>query len=91
MARRAGPESYDAANRVIGGNPDGDPVPRDYLDAKAAHPAAQLGQHFVAGITLDTVEAAAVHRHDRALNVYQVVLTQTVVNLAGGPELGQAS
>lgn len=77
-----GPERDDAADRVVWGNPHRDSVARDYLDTEAAHPAAQLGQHFVAGITLHTVEAAAMDRHHRALNVYEVVLTQTVLTLA---------
>jgi len=79
-----GPERDNPPDRVIGRDPNGNAVAGDYLDAEAAHPAAQLGQHFMAGITLDTVEAAAVYRHHRALNVYQVVLTQTVINLCRG-------
>ena len=30
--------------------PDGHPIARNYLDAEAAHPAAELREHFVAGI-----------------------------------------
>ena len=55
---------------------DSNPVAWNHLDAEAAHAAAELCEHFVAGITLHAVEPAAVHRHDRALHVDEIVLAQ---------------
>ena len=69
-------EGDDAPDRIVGGDPDGDTVTRHYLDAEAAHPAAQLGQHFVAGIHLHAIEAAAVNSNHRALDINQIVLAQ---------------
>ena len=66
-------ERDDPAGRVVRGDADGDPVAGDDLDAEPAHPAAQLGQHLVAGIALHAVETAAVHCDDRALYVDEVV------------------
>jgi hypothetical protein len=59
-----------------GETPTGHPVARHDLDAESAHSAAQLRQHFVPGVGLHAVETAAVHGHDRALNVDQIVLAQ---------------
>ena len=72
----ASAERDDAAHRVVGRNADGDAVTRDDLDAEAAHSAAQLGQDFVARIHLHAIQAAAVHRHDGALDINEVVLAQ---------------
>jgi hypothetical protein len=72
----SGAEGDDASYRVVGGNPDGDPVSRHYLDAKAAHPATQLGKDLMALVALHAVKPPAVDRHDGALNVNQVVLAQ---------------
>jgi hypothetical protein len=57
-------------------NADGHAIARNYLDAEAAHAAAELGQYFVAGVALHTVETAAVDRHDCALHINEVVLDQ---------------
>ena len=54
--------------------------PGNNLDAEAAHPAAELGEHFVAGVALHAVKPAAVDRHDGALHVNQIVLAQTASN-----------
>jgi hypothetical protein len=58
------------------GDADGDAVARNDLDAKAAHAAAQLRQHFVAGVALHAVQSTRVHGDDRALHVDQIVFAQ---------------
>src|SRR5687768_11236210 len=55
--RLSGAEGDDAADRIVGRDPDGHAVARHDLDAKSPHPAAQLRQHFVSGVALHTVEA----------------------------------
>src|SRR5206468_6702357 len=77
----AGPEGDDAAHGIVGRNTYGHPIAWHHLDSEAAHPAAQLGEHLMAGITLHAVQPAAVHRHDSALHVDQIILAQT----ASGP------
>ena len=62
---------------IVGRDADGDAVTRHDLDAEAAHPAAQLGEHFVAGVALHAVEATAVHGHHRALHVNQIVFAHS--------------
>jgi hypothetical protein len=76
----AGAECDDAANWVVGGNPDGYAITRHHFDAEAAHSAAQLGQYLMAGVALHAVEPAAVNGHDCALHVYEVILAQTASN-----------
>src|SRR4051794_27757725 len=71
------PEGDDAPDRIVRRDADGDAIPGNHFDAEAAHPAAQLGQHFMAGVALHTVEAPAVDCHDRALHVDEIVLAQT--------------
>ena len=43
----ASAEGNDAANRIVGGDANGHSIPGNHFDAKAAHPAAQLGQDLV--------------------------------------------
>ena len=62
-------EGDDAADRIVRRNADGYAVTRHDLDAKAAHAAAQLCEYLVALVALHAIEAAAVNRHDRALNI----------------------
>ena len=50
-------EGDDAADRIVGRDADGHAVAGHDLDAEAAHPAAQLRQHFVAGVALHAVQA----------------------------------
>jgi hypothetical protein len=45
---------------------------------RSTHAAAQLREHFLAGITLHAIQPAAVHRGDGALDVNQIVFTQSV-------------
>src|SRR5262249_46582641 len=59
-----------------------DPVARHHLDSEAAHPAAQLGQYFVAGVALHTVKSAAVYRHDSTLHINKIVLAQLLAFLS---------
>jgi hypothetical protein len=77
----ASPEGDDAANRIVRRHADGHAISGDNLDSEAAHPAAELGQHFVAGIALYSVEAPTVHGHDSALHIDEIVLAQ----IASGP------
>ena len=72
----ASPEGDDASDRVVGRNTHGYPIARNDLNAKAAHPAAQLGQYLVAGIHLHAIQAAAMHGNHGALDINEIVLTQ---------------
>lgn len=63
------PERDDASDGIVGRNAHGDPIARNNFDSEAAHPSAQLGQHFVASVALNAIESAAVHRYDGALHV----------------------
>src|SRR3954471_13550587 len=72
----ASAEGDDAANGIVRRNADRDPVAGNHLDPEAAHPAAELSQHFVALVALHAVKAATVDRHDRALHIYQIILAQ---------------
>src|SRR3954467_12703736 len=71
------PEGDDAPDRIVRRDADGDAIPGNHFDTEAAHPAAQLGQHFMAGVALHTIETPAVDRHHRALHVDEIVLAQT--------------
>ena len=73
----AGTERDDAPDGIVRGNADRHTISRDNLDAEAAHPAAQLGKHFVAGVALHAVKTAAVDRDHRPLHVNQIVLAQS--------------
>ena len=73
----AGAERNDAADGIVRRNADGYAIPGHDLDSEAAHPAAELGEHFVAGVALHTVKPAAVHCHYRTLHVDKIVLAQT--------------
>ena len=73
----ASPEGDNAPDGIVRRHADGHAIPGDDLDAEAAHPAAQLGQDFMASVTLHTVQPAAVDRYDCALHVNEIVLAQT--------------
>lgn len=73
----ARPEGDDASDGIVGRHPNGHAISRDNLDAEAAHTAAELSQHFVAGVALNAVKAATVNSHYRTLHVDEIVLTQT--------------
>jgi hypothetical protein len=76
----AGAEGNDAPDRIVRRHADGHAISRDYLDAEAAHSAAELGEDFVAGIALHAVKPAAVNCHHCALHVNEIVLAQTASN-----------
>jgi hypothetical protein len=78
----SGAESDDAADRVVWGYADGDSVTWNDFDSEAAHPAAQLRQHFMAGIALHAVQTARVNRNNGSLHIYQIVFAQSGVLLA---------
>jgi len=48
-------EGYDAPDRIVRRDADGHAISRNYLDAEAAHSAAELGEDFVAGVALHAV------------------------------------
>src|ERR671913_589791 len=75
--RLAGPEGDDAADGIVRRHADGHAISRDNLDSEAAHPAAQLGEHFMPGVALHSVQSAAVHCDHGSLHVNQIVLAQT--------------
>jgi hypothetical protein len=62
-------EGDDAADRIVGRDANRHAVTGDDFDAEAPHPAAQLGEHFMTGITLDPIQPAGMHRHHRSLHV----------------------
>ena len=72
----ASSEGDDASDRIVRGNPDCNAISWHHLYSKAAHAAAQLGEHFVALVTLHAIQPAAVNRNDRALHVNQIILAQ---------------
>jgi len=74
----ASAEGDDAANGIVRGHANGDAIAGHYLDAEAAHPAAQLRKHLVALVALHAIQPAAVNRHHRALDINQIVLAQTL-------------
>jgi len=75
--RLAGPERDDASDGIVGRHANGHAISRDNLDAEAAHSAAELSQHFMAGVALNAVKAAAVNGHHGTLHVDEIVLAQT--------------
>ena len=76
----AGAEGDDAPDRIVGRYADGHAISRNHFDAEAAHSAAELGQHFVAGVALHAVKAATVDGNHGALHVNQIVLAQSASN-----------
>ena len=72
----ARPEGDDAPDGIVRRNANGHAIARDYLDAEAAHSAAELGQHFVSGIALHAVKTAAVDRDHGALHINEIILAQ---------------
>jgi hypothetical protein len=73
-------EGDDAPDRIVRRDADGHAISRNYLDAEAAHPAAELGEHLVACVALHAVKPAAVNRHHRALHVNEIILAQSASN-----------
>src|SRR5882762_5596344 len=51
----AGTEGDDAPDRIVRRDANGHAIARDYLDAEAAHSAAELGQYFMACVALHAV------------------------------------
>jgi hypothetical protein len=72
----SGSEGDDAADRIVRRHADGDAIPWHDLDAEAAHAAAQLREHFMAGIALDPIKPARVNRNHGPLHVNQIVFAQ---------------
>ena len=76
----AGAERDDAPDRIVRRNAYRYAIARNDFNTEAAHSAAELGQHFVAGVALHAVKTATVNRHNRALHVNEIVLAQTASN-----------
>ena len=72
----ASAEGDDPSDRIVRRDADGDTVAWNHLDAKAAHAAAQLGEHLVALVALHAVQTAAVDRNHGALHIDQIILAQ---------------
>jgi len=72
----SGSEGDDAAHRVVRGHANGHTIAWDNLDSKSPHPAAQLGEHLVSGITLHAVKPARVDRDNGPLHINQIVFAQ---------------
>jgi hypothetical protein len=70
------PERDDAADRVVRRDSYGHAIAGNNFDSKAAHAAAQLRQHLMAGVALDAIKTPAVHCDHGSLHVYQVVFAQ---------------
>ena len=83
----AGPEGDDAADRIVGRDADRHAVAWHDFDPEAAHPAAQLCEDFMSGVALHAIQPAAVHGHDRALHVDEIVFTHINIlsHLRGPP------
>jgi hypothetical protein len=75
-------EGDDAPHGIVRRDPDSHTISGDNFDTETAHPAAELGEHFMTRIALDTVKTAAVHCHDGALHVDEIVLAQTLAFLS---------
>ena len=72
----SGSEGDDAADRVIRRNANGDAVAWNNFDSEATHPAAQLRQHFMPGVTLHAVQPTRVNRNHGSLHINQIVFAQ---------------
>ena len=69
-------EGDDAPDRIVRRDTNGHAIPGNYLDAEAAHSAAELGQHLMSCVALHTVEPTAVHRDHGALHINEIILAQ---------------
>ena len=72
----ASAERDDAADGIVRGDADGHAIAGYHLDPEAAHPAAQLGEHFVTRVYLHTIQTAAMNGDDGALHINEIVLAQ---------------
>lgn len=82
----AGTEGDDSALRIVGRDSHGDSVTRYDFDAKAAHPAAQLGEYFLTRFDLHPIKATTMNGHDRALHVNQIILAQAYSSAESMPD-----
>jgi hypothetical protein len=65
----AGAEGNDASNGIVRGDADGHAISGNDFDTESTHPTAELGEHLVTGVALNTVKASAVNGDDGALHV----------------------
>ena len=91
----ASSEGDDAADGVVWRDAYGDPVTGNDLDAKTTHTTTQLSKYLVARVALHSIEPAAVHRHNDALYVDEIVLSHAICLLDQvlhiGPKFAKAS
>ena len=76
----ASAEGDDAPFRIVGRDANGYSITRNDFDSKTAHPATELRQYLVTLVTLNSVEAATVYRHDGTLHIDEIVLAQLFLN-----------
>jgi hypothetical protein len=69
LVRLSRAEGNDAADRIVRRDANRHAVTGNDLDAETPHPAAQLGEHFMTGITLHSIQPAGMHRHYGSLHV----------------------
>ncbi len=86
MTGSAGTERDDSALRIVRRDSHGDSVTWYDFDAKAAHPAAQLGEYFLTRFYLYPIKAATMNGHDRALHVNQIILAQAYSSAESMPD-----
>ena len=79
MSDLTGAEGDDAADGVVRGDADSDPIAGNDLDSKTAHPSAELREHFVSGVAFHAVQPTGVNRDDGSLHVNQIVFAQPFV------------
>jgi hypothetical protein len=72
-------ERDDPADRVIRGHADRHAISGNYLDAEAAHAAAQLREYLVARVALDAIQPAGVHRDNCSLHINEIVFAQQLI------------
>ena len=74
-----GAEGDDSADRIVRGNADRHAITGDDLDAEPPHAPAQLGEDFVAGITLHAIQTAGVNGDHCSLHVNEIVFAQQLI------------
>ena len=64
--------------QVVGRDRDGDPIARDYLDVKAAKPAADAGEERVPLVALDAEVTARKGLHHATLDLNEIVSCHSI-------------
>jgi hypothetical protein len=69
-------ESNDPSFWIVRRYTYGDPISRNHLNPKSTHAPAQLREYFMARITLNPIQPAAVNSDDSSLDVDEIFFTQ---------------